>query len=215
MAGSARILAAKDKRATTRASDLLSALLISRSAMFDSPSEIRALMIRALCEESVHYCFDPQTGATLIQPWKVQSFTNQERDPLNVLRSVEWRVTWPQGLTMELLVYSIKLSMSSSFLYSPEKQRQTVQFFMTVVEQVPKRDERFTQKKQRKLMKQIAQDPASPLPKNYLTELLASSDDDEEDDREEPAERKIAVAAAAAAPVVSQEQPAEEEEEDF
>ena len=85
MAGSARILAAKDKRATTRASDLLSALLISRSAMFDSPSEIRALVIRALCEESVHYCFDPQTGATLIQPWKVQSFTNQERDPMNVL----------------------------------------------------------------------------------------------------------------------------------
>jgi hypothetical protein len=213
MAGSARILAAKDKRATTRASDLLSALLISRSAMFDSPSEIRALMIRALCEESVHYCFDPQTGATLIQPWKVQSFTNQERDPLNVLRSVEWRVTWPQGLTMELLVFSIKLSMSSSFLYSPEKQRLVVQGFMEAIEQVPKRDERFTPKKQRKLMKQIAQDPTAALPKNYLAELLASSDV-EENEGEETVERKVVVAAAAA-PVVSQEQPAGEEEEDF
>lgn len=186
--------------------------------MFDSPSEIRALVIRALCEESVHYCFDPQTGATLIQPWKVQSFTNQERDPMNVLRSVEWRVTWPQGLTMELLVLSIKLSMSSSFLYSPEKQRNIVQAFMGTIEKMPSRDARFTPKKQRTLMKQIAQDPAAALPKNYLAELLASSDDQDEDEAAEE-KRPAAVVAAAAAPVVSsqpplsQEQPAEEEED--
>lgn len=65
--GSARILAAKDRRATARASDLLAALLVSRSGMFESSSEVRAHMVRALCDEAVHYCFDPQTGATLIQ----------------------------------------------------------------------------------------------------------------------------------------------------
>lgn len=67
MAGSARILAAKDRRSTARASDLLAALLVSRSGMFGSSSEIRAQMIRALCDEAVHYCFDPESGATLIQ----------------------------------------------------------------------------------------------------------------------------------------------------
>lgn len=65
--GSARILAAKDRRATARASDLLAALLVSRSGMFESASEVRAHMVRALCDEAVHYCFDPQTGATLVQ----------------------------------------------------------------------------------------------------------------------------------------------------
>lgn len=65
--GSARILAAKDRRATARASDLLAALLVSRSGMFESASEVRAHMVRALCDEAVHYCFDPQTGETLIQ----------------------------------------------------------------------------------------------------------------------------------------------------
>ena len=67
VAGAARILAAKDRRAIARASDLLAALLVSRSGMFESASEVRAHMVRALCDEAVHYCFDPQTGATLVQ----------------------------------------------------------------------------------------------------------------------------------------------------
>lgn len=217
LAGSARILAAKDKRSTTRVSDLLSALLISRSAMFDSPGEIRALMIRALCEESVHYCFDPQSGATLIQPWKVQSFTNQERDPLNILRSVEWRVTWPQGLTMELLILSVKLSMSSSFLYSPEKQQRIVQLFMTMLGQVPKNQGPLTRVKQRVLMRkvaEVAQTPEGTMPKNFLTELLAfdengAAEGDEEEEATKPAP------ASSQPPALSQEQPAADEEEDF
>lgn len=240
VAGVARILSAKDKRATTRASDLLAALMVARSGMFDSPSEIRALMIRALCNESVHYCFDPETGATLIQPWKVQSFTNQERDPLNVLRSVEWRVTWPQGLTLELLVFSVKLSMSSSYLYSPERQRRIVQRFMASIDQLR---EPLIQVKQRLLMTTIAKtanDPEATLPKGYLARLLAMTEeevereikgadgDDDEGDGEkakQPKKKASVVAAANPPPPLSaepaesssQEQAAgpEDEEEDF
>lgn len=239
VAGVARILSAKDKRATTRASDLLAALMVARSGMFDSPSEIRALMIRALCNESVHYCFDPETGATLIQPWKVQSFTNQERDPLNVLRSVEWRVTWPQGLTLELLVFSVKLSMSSSYLYSPERQRRIVQRFMASIDQSR---EPLTRSKQRLLMTTIAKsanDPEATLPKGYLTRLLAmteeeverelkgADDDDDDGEKAKQPKKKASVVAAAANPPPplsaepaessSQDQAAEpeDEEEDF
>ena len=239
VAGVARILSAKDKRATTRASDLLAALMVARSGMFDSPSEIRALMIRALCNESVHYCFDPETGATLIQPWKVQSFTNQERDPLNVLRSVEWRVTWPQGLTLELLVFSVKLSMSSSYLYSPERQRRIVQRFMASIDQSR---EPLTRSKQRLLMTTIAKtanDPEATLPKGYLARLLAMTEeeverelkgaDDDDDDKAKQPKKKAPVVTASANPPPpplsaaepaessSQEQAAgpEDEEEDF
>lgn len=91
------------------------------------------------------------------QPWKIKSFTNQERDPLNVLRSVEWRVTWPQGLPLNLLIFSVKLSMSSSFLYSPERQRRIVQLFMATVEQVPKDKGPLTPLKQRILLRKIAE----------------------------------------------------------
>ena len=193
--------------------------MISRSAMFDSPGEIRAMMIRALCEESVHYCFDPQSGATLIQPWKVRSFTNQERDPMNVLRSVEWRVTWPQGMPMWLLVLSIKHSVSSSFLYSPEKQRRIVQLFMTTLDQVPKTEGPLTHDKQILLMRQVdavVSDPEGTMPKGFLAELLAMSDKEArlrvQNKDVDSAEFNESVPETSQ-PV--QEQPAADEEEDF
>lgn len=71
---------------------------------------------------------------------------------MNILRSVEWRVTWPQGLPLNLLIFSVKLSMSSSFLYSPERQRRIVQLFMATVEQGP-----LTPVKQRILLRKIAE----------------------------------------------------------
>lgn len=215
MAGSARILAAKDRRSTARASDLLAALLVSRSGMFGSSSEIRAQMIRALCDEAVHYCFDPESGATLIQPWKVQSFTNQERDPMNILRSVEWRVTWPQGLPMQLLVASVKLAMSSSFLYSPERQRRIVRLFMASLDQVPKDKGPLSPVKQRVLIRKIAevaQDPEGTLPKGYLASLLAAREEEEENGEEEEESRPEKTKTAPQPPPLAQ---ATQEEEDF
>lgn len=122
------------------------------------------------------------------QPWKIKSFTNQERDPLNILRSVEWRVTWPQGLPLNLLIFSVKLSMSSSFLYSPERQRRIVQLFMATVEQGP-----LTPVKQRILLRKIAevtQDPDGTLPKGYVASLLAFNEDEEEEEGEGEGERE-------------------------
>lgn len=76
---------------------------------------------------------------------------------MNILRSVEWRVTWPQGLPMQLLVASVKLAMSSSFLYSPERQRRIVRLFMASLDQVPKDKGPLSPVKQRVLIRKIAE----------------------------------------------------------